>query len=97
MHERSLQQYAPAFVQRMLQGVYFTIMCQTVIFAKSGIECETVKELKEALPQLELIKNEMYKEIQDDCCLCQVDLEDTFDKAGLEWERDCMQFTLIAL
>lgn len=26
MHERSLQQYAPAFVQRMLQGVYFTIM-----------------------------------------------------------------------
>ena len=50
-----------------------------------------------ALPQLELIKNEMYKEIQDDCCLCQVDLADTFDTAGLEWESDCMQFTLIAL
>ena len=72
-------------------------MCQTVIFAKSGIECETVKELKEALPQLELIKNEMYKEIQDDACLCQIDLGDTFDKAGLDWECDCMQFTLNAL
>lgn len=70
------------------------IMCQTVIFAKSGIECKTVKELKEALPQLELIKNEMYKEIQDDGCLCQIDLDDTFDKAGLDWECDCMQFTL---
>jgi RNA-binding protein YhbY len=31
-------------------------MCQTVILAKSGLECETVKELKEALPKIELIK-----------------------------------------
>lgn len=69
-------------------------MCQTVIFAKSGIECETVRELKEALPNLELIKKEMYGEIQDDACLCQIDLGDTFDKAGIEWECDCMQFTL---
>jgi RNA-binding protein YhbY len=69
-------------------------MCQTVIFAKSGIECKTVKELKLALPKIELIKNEMYKEIQDDGCLCQIDLDDTFDKAGLDWECDYMQFTL---
>ena len=72
-------------------------MCQTVIFKKSGKECENVRELKEALPNLELIKNEMYGEIQDDACLCQIDLDDTFDKAGIEWECDCMQFTLNAL
>jgi hypothetical protein len=72
-------------------------MCQTVIFVKSGKECETVKELKEALPKLELIKNEVYDEIQEDGCLCQIDLDDTFDKAGIEWECDCMQFTLNAL
>lgn len=72
-------------------------MCQTVIFSKSGIVCETVKELKEALPNLELIKNKMYNEIQEDACLCQIDLEDTFDKAGLDWKSDCMQFTLNAL
>lgn len=72
-------------------------MCQTVIFTKSNKECETVKELKEALPRLELVKNEMYKDIQDDACLCQIDLDDTFDNAGLEWESDCMQFTLTGL
>jgi hypothetical protein len=72
-------------------------MCQTVIFVKSGKECETVKELKEALPKLELIKNEMYGEIQQDSCLCQIDLDDTFDKAGIEWECNSMQFTLNAL
>ena len=70
-------------------------MCQTVIFAKSGNECETVKELKEALPELELIKNEMYDEIREDSCLCQLDLEDTFDKAGIAWKVDCMRFTLL--
>jgi hypothetical protein len=72
-------------------------MCQTVIFAKSGIECETVKELKEALPNLELLKCDSYKTIDDDSCLCQVDLDRTFDKAGLDWECDWMQFTLNAL
>ena len=45
----------------------------------------------------ELIKNEMYGEIQEDSCLCQIDLDDTFDKAGIEWECDCMQFTLNTL
>jgi len=72
-------------------------MCQTVLFAKSGIECETVKELKEALPFLELIKNKMYKEILNDACLCQIDLDKTLDKAGIKWECDCMQFILTEL
>jgi len=70
-------------------------MCQTVIFAKSGIECETVKELKKVLPNLELLKNDSYKIIDDDSCLCQVDLDRTFDNAGLAWVCDCMQFILI--
>lgn len=73
-------------------------MCQTVIFTKRGIECETVKELKEALPNLELLKCDSYKTIDDDGCLCQVDLNRTFDKAGLDWERNVYeQFTLNAL
>ena len=88
---------APTCGYCMLYGDYFIIMCQTVIFAKSGIECETVKELKEALPNLELLKNDSYNQIDDDSCLCQVDLDRTFDKAGLDWECDCMQFTLNAL
>lgn len=69
-------------------------MCQTITFIKSGTYCETVKELKTALPKLELVKNEMYSEIYEDSCLCQIDLEDTFDNADINWESDCMRFTL---
>lgn len=58
-------------------------MCQTVIFAKNTIVCETVKEQKKTLPNLELLKNDSYKIIDDDSCLCQVDLDKTFDNAGL--------------
>ncbi|MFA5727122.1 MAG: hypothetical protein WC886_05735 [Saccharofermentanaceae bacterium] len=56
-----------------------------------------MKELKEILPNLELLKNDGYKTIDDDSCLCQVDLDRTFNKAGLDWECDCMQFILNAL
>lgn len=40
-------------------------MCQSVIFAKSNKECTTVKELKEALPNLEFIKCDSYKTINE--------------------------------
>lgn len=67
-------------------------MCQTVEFRKSGIVCETVKELREALPNIEFIKNECHNIIQDDYCLCCIDLDLTFDKADIDWEQDCMNF-----
>jgi len=69
-------------------------MCQIVILGKSGIKCETVSELKQALPDLKLVKCDSYETIDDNSCLCQVDLEETFDNAGFEWESRCMVFTL---
>lgn len=30
-------------------------------------------------------------------CLCQLDLDKTFDKADIKWTNDCMEFTLAEL
>lgn len=73
-------------------------MCQPVIIEnKSAVECETPRELLKELPNLELVKNEMYYKIDMDSCLCQIDLEATFDKAGIVWKCDYMEFRINAL
>ena len=73
-------------------------MCQTVVIEnRNEVECGTPRELLRELPSLELVKNEMYDKIDMDSCLCQVDLDDTFDKACIAWECDCMEFRINAL
>ena len=72
-------------------------MCQTVIFKKTKLECFTVAELKKALPNLELIKKQYYGVIREEVCLCQIDLDKTFDNAGLKWKSESMEFTLLEL
>ena len=68
-----------------------------IIKNRSAVECETPRELLKELPNLELVKNEMYDKIDMDSCLCQVDLDYTFDKAGIAWECDCMEFRINAI
>ncbi len=71
-------------------------MCQTVVFSKSNIECGNVRELKAILPDLKLVKNDNYETIEDDCCLCQIQLGETFDNAGMPYECNFMEYTLNA-
>jgi len=73
-------------------------MCQTVIIEnRNVVECETPKELLKELPNLELVKNGMYDKIDMDSCLCQIDLDDTFDKVGIVWECYYMEYRINAL
>ena len=63
-------------------------MCQIVII--NNKECGSPRELLEALPKLELINSdpEIYDCIELDSCLCQLDLDGTFSKAGIKWSED---------
>jgi hypothetical protein len=69
-------------------------MCQIVILEKSREEIETPRQLLSFYPELKLIKNEMYDKIDLDSCLCTVELEETFDNGGIEWECCCMTYTI---
>ena len=44
-------------------------MCNIVIFEKRNISCETVKELINQLPDLELIKNDSYDVLKTIKCI----------------------------
>jgi len=62
-------------------------MCSLIFIGKYKV-IETVKELKEEFPYLELIPAPGYVNVHDDDCLCPLDLEKMFDHAGIEYEYD---------
>ena len=67
-------------------------MCQRV---RKGTEyIETVAGLKKCFPSIEIIKSECYETIQDDDCLCVLNLDDTFTKAKILYEADGMDYTI---
>ena len=66
-------------------------MCKTVILSKSGIECETVRELINALPEVDLIADPFYNELDYKSCLCQIYVDATLNKAGIKWKHDRMK------
>jgi hypothetical protein len=55
---------------------------QVIINEKT--ECGTVAELKQALPDIDLVIDENYEYINRDSCLCYIDLIATFEKAGIK-------------
>jgi len=69
-------------------------MCQTVYIKSKKVECEIVSELRKELPNVVLIKNEMYPQINDGDCLCVIDLEKTFEKAGIDYSSRGMDFEI---
>jgi hypothetical protein len=61
-------------------------MCSNVCI--KGEWCETVGELRRAVPGATLVKEPCYKELPDDSfCLCGIDIPATLKTAGL----DCTQ------
>ena len=69
-------------------------MCQMVILGEKRHEIETPRQLLSFLPDLKLVKNEMYNEIDMDSCLCPVDLDETFDNANIKYEKLCMTYVI---
>lgn len=69
-------------------------MCQTVYIKSKRVECEIVSELKKELPNVVLIKNEMYPKINDGDCLCVIDLDITFEKAKISYSSRGMDFEI---
>lgn len=67
-------------------------MCQTV--RKGTAFIETVGQFREQFPAVDLIKNDCYEDFRDDDCLCVLELDDMFDKAGIEYEAEGMDYTI---
>jgi hypothetical protein len=67
-------------------------MCQTV--KTRTVFIETVGQLKEQFPGVELIRNDCYDDFRDDDCLCVLELEDMFDKANINYTVDVMDYTI---
>ena len=70
-------------------------MCQTIIITnRNNLELETVSQLQKEIPNLKLIKNEMYGVLDVDNCLRQLELDFMFDNARIDYELDCMEYKI---
>lgn len=66
-------------------------MCSIIIIKKGLKEIATPRQFKEHfgfLPD----KNIHYDSIEMDCCLCQCDIEKTFNEKNISFELDCGDF-----
>lgn len=64
-------------------------MCDIVIFERQLIE--TPGELKQHL-KVDPILSQGYKNINDEACLCQVDLEKTFENHNIQFSYDAGEY-----
>lgn len=55
-----------------------------------GKYCNTVAQLRAAMNPANIIADENYKELKEDCCLCQVDIEETAKNNGYECDQEGM-------
>jgi len=67
-------------------------MCQIVRF--NGEEIETVQELIDLIGEENIVVSEHYGTLDQYSCLCQVDLEKTFKKAGYVYTVDGMDWII---
>lgn len=63
-------------------------MCQMVIVNRGEIEIGTVKQFKEHFKVDVLIPDDAYDKIDEDCCLCQIDVEAELKKLGIPYAWD---------
>jgi len=59
-------------------------MCKTILL--EGKRIETVNELLESLPYVEPVISDDYRTLHFDGCFCQLDLEQTFDNYGIDFQ-----------
>ena len=64
---------------------------------KNGdVEIQSPKQLEDHFPQItKIIPAEGYDNIIPESCLCQVDIENTLDSAGIKYIEDCGDYIII--
>ena len=67
-------------------------MCNEIIVYDKSIM--TVGELKDVFKGIEIVKSFDYENIEDDACLCQIDIPKTLSGFGIEFESDGYNFTI---
>ena len=60
-------------------------MCDIIWNEATQEEIESPAQLRALAP--DLIMGRGYKRIDDTCCLCQVDVKATLDRAGIAWTQ----------
>ena len=64
------------------------IMCSTIVINRGELEIETPKQFKDHF-KFEPIKNNYYNSIYRNCCLCQIDIEETLKQNNIPFKTDC--------
>lgn len=60
------------------------------------VEIQSSKQLEDHFPQItKMIPAEGYDNIIPESCLCQVDIENTLDSAGIKYIEDCGDYIII--
>lgn len=71
-----------------------TVMC--VLIYDGDVEIQSPKQLEDHFPQItKIIPAEGYDNIIPESCLCQVDIENTLDSAGIKYIEDCGDYIII--
>ena len=69
-------------------------MC--VLIYDGDVEIQSPKQLEDHFPQItKMIPAEGYDNIIPESCLCQVDIENTLDSAGIKYIEDCGDYIII--
>lgn len=69
---------------------------ECVIIQEGDVEIQSPKQLEDHFPQItKMIPAEGYDNIIPESCLCQVDIENTLDSAGIKYIEDCGDYIII--
>ena len=66
-------------------------MCNIVVINRGEKEIETPRQFLEHFG-FEAPKEEYYRTVDMDCCLCQVDVEKAFTEHNIPFKTDCGDF-----
>ena len=67
-------------------------MCQIVVINRGEKEIATPRQFLEHFCFMPTLYEESYKEMDMDSCLCQADLEESFNSHDIPFKTDCMDY-----
>ncbi len=63
-------------------------MCQIIVINRGEKEITTPREFKNHF-LIFPVMDENYKSVDIDSCLCQIDIDETFNRYGIPFKKDC--------
>jgi hypothetical protein len=67
-------------------------MCQQVIINRGEIEIQTVRQFREYFKTDTIVPDDAYDKIDDDCCLCQIDIGAELRRLNIPHKWDFMDY-----